>query len=69
MSILLDEADAYERGMDDDLTSQTVRELAGTASEMRLVRWHVPGRQGWHVPELSCQGTASNRPRVCAASA
>lgn len=29
---------------------------------MRLVRWHVPGRQGWHVPELSCQGTASNRP-------
>ena len=31
MSILLDEADAYERGMDDDLTSQTVRELAGTA--------------------------------------
>lgn len=31
MSILLDEADAYERGMDDDLTFQTVRELAGTA--------------------------------------
>jgi hypothetical protein len=31
MSILLDEADAYERGMDDDLTSQTVRELASTA--------------------------------------
>lgn len=27
MSILLDEADAYERGMDDDLTFQTVREL------------------------------------------
>lgn len=27
------------------------------------------GRQGWHVPELSCQGTAANRPRVCAASA
>lgn len=31
MSILLDEADAYERGMDDDLTFQTVQELAGTA--------------------------------------
>lgn len=31
MSILLDEADAYERVMDDDLTFQTVRELAGTA--------------------------------------
>lgn len=31
MSVLLDEADAYERGMDDDLTFQTVRELAGTA--------------------------------------
>ena len=31
MSILLDEANAYERGMDDDLTFQTVRELAGTA--------------------------------------
>ena len=31
MSIMLDEADAYERGMDDDLTFQTVRELAGTA--------------------------------------
>jgi hypothetical protein len=31
LSILLDEADAYERGMDDDLTFQTVRELAGTA--------------------------------------
>lgn len=31
MSILLDEADAYERGVDDDLTFQTVRELAGTA--------------------------------------
>lgn len=31
MSILLDEANVYERGMDDDLTFQTVRELAGTA--------------------------------------
>lgn len=31
MSILLDEANAYERGMDDDLTFQTVRELTGTA--------------------------------------
>ena len=31
MSILLDEADAYERGVDDDLTFQTVRELAGAA--------------------------------------
>ena len=31
MSIMLDEADAYERGVDDDLTFQTVRELAGTA--------------------------------------
>ena len=31
MSILLDEANAYERGMDDDLTFQTVRELAGMA--------------------------------------
>ena len=31
MSILLDEANAYERGMDDDLTFQTVREFAGTA--------------------------------------
>lgn len=31
MSIMLDEANAYERGMDDDLTFQTVRELAGTA--------------------------------------
>lgn len=31
MSILLDEANAYERGMDDDLTFQTVLELAGTA--------------------------------------
>lgn len=31
MSILLDEANAYERGMDDDLTFQTVREIAGTA--------------------------------------
>lgn len=31
LSILLDEADAYERGMDDDLTFQTVRELAGAA--------------------------------------
>ncbi len=28
---MLDEANAYERGMDDDLTFQTVRELAGTA--------------------------------------
>ena len=28
---MLDEADAYERGMDDDLTFQTVRELAGAA--------------------------------------
>lgn len=28
---MLDEADAYERGVDDDLTFQTVRELAGTA--------------------------------------
>lgn len=31
MSIMLDEANAYERGMDDDLTFQTVQELAGTA--------------------------------------
>lgn len=31
MSILLDEANVYERGMDDDLTFQTVRELAGAA--------------------------------------
>lgn len=31
MSIMLDEANAYERGVDDDLTFQTVRELAGTA--------------------------------------
>lgn len=31
MSIMLDEANAYERGMDDDLTFQTVRELAGAA--------------------------------------
>ena len=31
LSIMLDEANAYERGMDDDLTFQTVRELAGTA--------------------------------------
>lgn len=31
MNILLDEADAYKHGMDDDLTFQTVRELAGTA--------------------------------------
>lgn len=31
MSILFDEADAYERGMDDDLTSHTVREVACTA--------------------------------------
>lgn len=31
MSIMLDEANAYERGMDDDLTFQTVRELACTA--------------------------------------
>ena len=31
MSIMLDEANAYERGMDDDLTFQTVWELAGTA--------------------------------------
>lgn len=31
MSILLDEANAYECGMDDDLTFQTVRELAGAA--------------------------------------
>lgn len=28
---MLDEANAYERGMDDDLTFQTVQELAGTA--------------------------------------
>lgn len=28
---MLDEANAYERGMDDDLTFQTVRELACTA--------------------------------------
>lgn len=28
---MLDEADAYERGVDDDLTFQTVRELAGAA--------------------------------------
>lgn len=28
---MLDEANVYERGMDDDLTFQTVRELAGTA--------------------------------------
>ena len=28
---MLDEADAYERGVDDDLTFQMVRELAGTA--------------------------------------
>lgn len=31
MSIMLDEANVYERGMDDDLTFQTVRELAGAA--------------------------------------
>lgn len=31
MSIMLDEANAYERGMDDDLTFHTVRELAGMA--------------------------------------
>lgn len=31
MSILLDEADAYKRGMNDDLTFQTVQELAGAA--------------------------------------
>ena len=31
MSIMLDEADAYGRGMDDDLPFQTVRALAGTA--------------------------------------
>lgn len=31
MSIMLDEANAYERGVDDDLTFQTVRELAGAA--------------------------------------
>ena len=31
MSIMLDEDNAYERGVDDDLTFQTVRELAGTA--------------------------------------
>lgn len=31
MSIMLDEANAYERGVDDDLTFQMVRELAGTA--------------------------------------
>lgn len=31
MSILLDEANVYERGMDDDLTFQTVREIAGAA--------------------------------------
>ena len=31
LSIMLDEANAYERGMDDDLTFQTVREIAGTA--------------------------------------
>lgn len=28
---MLDEANAYERGMDDDLTFQTVREIAGAA--------------------------------------
>jgi hypothetical protein len=28
---MLDEANACERGMDDDLTFQTVREIAGTA--------------------------------------
>lgn len=28
---MLDEANAYERGMDDDLTFQMVQELAGTA--------------------------------------
>lgn len=28
---MLDEANAYERGVDDDLTFQTVRELAGAA--------------------------------------
>lgn len=28
---MLDEANAYERGVDDDLTFQMVRELAGTA--------------------------------------
>lgn len=28
---MIDEANAYERGMDDDLTFQTVREIAGTA--------------------------------------
>lgn len=28
---MLDEANVYERGVDDDLTFQTVRELAGTA--------------------------------------
>ena len=28
---MIGEANAYERGMDDDLTFQTVRELAGTA--------------------------------------
>lgn len=31
MSIMLDEANAYERGMDDDLAFQKVREIAGTA--------------------------------------
>ena len=47
-------------------------ELSGLITERHPKcdwRWHVPGRQGWHVPELSCQGTAANRPRVCAASA
>lgn len=44
MSIMLDEANAYERGVDDDLTFQTVRELAGTA--------YMAGRSAAPAPEV-----------------
>ena len=54
MSILLDEADAYERGMDDDLTFQTVRELAGTAC--------MTGRS---APPTDAEVEAVARKRLC----
>lgn len=43
MSILLDEADAYERGMDDDLTFQTFRDIAEAAEYARQLSLELNG--------------------------
>ncbi len=51
---MLDEANAYERGMDDDLTFQTVRELAGTA--------YMAGRS---APPTDAEVEAVAKKRLC----